>query len=83
MEQTGTERPPEEVFDTSRCPVGDHCVGCGGTDGPSVTVSVFGGCTDRAACATVCRECDGRSLLTMVGVGGIEERAQGHAGHIS
>lgn len=71
--------PPDELFDTSGCPVGDRCVGCGATADLGQIVSVFGAA--EVACATVCRGCDGRSLLTMVGFAGLRERVAEHARH--
>lgn len=77
------EKPPDSVSGGSEnpaagCPVGDRCVGCGATEGLGRTfsMSVFG-----QACATTCRKCDGRSLLTMLGVAGLQERVAEHARH--
>lgn len=75
--------PSDPVWDRSRCPVGDHCAGCGATSGLSVMVSSFG--PGEVACATVCRACDGRSMLHLdeVGFGGLGARVRAHQRHLA
>lgn len=76
--------PPsgDPVWDTSRCPVDDHCAGCGKTESLRVMISWFG--PDEIACATVCQDCDGRSMLHLqeVGMTGMGARVRAHRKHM-
>lgn len=67
----------------SACPVGDHCTGCGTTTGLGVMLSAFG--SSEIACTTVCRRCDGTSMLHLreVGPAGIDARVTAHREHRS
>lgn len=70
--------PPESAFDTSGCPVDSRCVGCGAQGELGVMISMFGG---DAACATVCPNCDGRSMIHLVGLDGLDARVAAHRAH--
>lgn len=74
--------PDEALLDSSDCPVGQECAGCGGRSALRVVASGF----SRAggfdiACATLCQQCDGRSFLRLLGAEQLEQAVAAHANH--
>jgi hypothetical protein len=79
LDDDNWEYPPQSAFNTSRCPLAERCAGCGATDRLRVAVSVFTGGT--SACATVCDNCDGRSLVHLLGFEALNASTAAHAEH--
>ena len=75
--------PPDALMDTTHCPVGDRCEGCGAKEGQHPAVAVSSGSAGKwdAACATVCSECDGKSFMNLLGIQGTQEAVSRHASH--
>jgi hypothetical protein len=77
------EFPDDALLDASRCPVDGICVGCGGREALAAKTAAFsrpGGGFD-VACATVCRTCDGRSFLRMLGQNALDTAFARHGEH--
>ena len=77
--------PPEELMDTTACPVAQACAGCGARTELHVNTTAFSRPDGwQIGCATLCADCDGKSFLTLLGGDGLEEafgRHQQHARH--
>jgi hypothetical protein len=75
---------PERVcLETMFCALAAACDGCGSTCGLRITVEVRGTSYGErdVACATLCGDCAGGSLVQMLGSGGFSRAALHHSRH--
>lgn len=74
--------PDDELLDTGGCPVDAACRGCGAATGLRVVAAALtapGG--HEVGCTTLCGQCDGRSLLQLLGPAGFSAAVKRHAAH--
>jgi hypothetical protein len=78
-----TEPPPENFYSTSACELADACEGCGATSNLHTMVGVFSGADGHTpACATVCTDCDGKSLLHLLDHQRLHDAIHQHHAHL-
>lgn len=74
--------PDDELLDTTRCPLGSICAGCGGREGLRAVTAAFSRPDGYdVACATLCDGCDGRSFLHLLEGGALERAFSEHSRH--
>lgn len=77
--------PDPELLDTTHCPVGETCQGCGVGEGVHPVTAAFSGGPQGGhlvACASLCADCDGRSLLHLLAPDELDTAVEHHAAHV-
>jgi len=74
--------PDDALLSTDQCPVDATCRGCGAaTELRVVTAALTAPGGYEVGCTTLCGDCDGRSLLQLLGPAGFSSAVEHHATH--
>ncbi len=74
--------PDPALLDTTHCPVGETCQGCGADDDVRAVTTAFSGSEGYdVACASLCPDCDGRSFLHLLAPDELGAAVEHHAAH--